>query len=122
MIDKKKLNFWRLVIIFSSYTGIMLLVLWMNPVQKASMMTDSMSGMASNMHLKNVTIYDLLENEMSGNANQMGTSSDDSKEQEDHAETESETKTWGLLTTIIIFALLPLIIGGSIILAIVWIK
>lgn len=118
MINKKKLNFWRLFSIFSTFTFIVLLALWINPVQKATMMTQGMAGMASSMHLQNSTIYDVLKNEESANASQTITNTSNNQMQED----KSEVKTLGLLTTLVIFGLLPLIIGGSIVLAIVWIK
>lgn len=121
MFDKKKLNFWRLAVIFMGFTGITLIALWLSPQEnKASMMTESMATMSS-MHLENVTIYDLIgstESDM-GEATASQTQTNDSSE---HHEEASTVKTMGIITTVIIFALIPLILFGTVILAIVWIK
>lgn len=115
MFDKKKLNFWRLAVIFSGVVAVSLFFLWASPHEpKADMMTESMGSIASGMHLSNATIYDLLQKpEMSGQTQDMSTHHPD--------ETTSMMRT-GTAATIIIFGLLPFIIGGTIILAIVWIK
>lgn len=116
MFDQKKLNFWRLAVIFAGFTGITLLSLWMAPREpKASMMNESMATMAK-MHLENVTIYDLTGPSEQGNQ----TSSSDSTQH--HKDESSGTKTMGIVTTLIIFGILPLLICGTIILAIIWIK
>ncbi|BCN29584.1 hypothetical protein bsdtb5_08790 [Anaeromicropila herbilytica] len=81
-------------------------------------MNKSMSSMAIGMHLENSTVYDLLQKEESINSDQNITKETSNQVNED----SSETKTLGIITTVIIFGLLPLILGGSIILAIVWIK
>lgn len=122
MFDKKKLNFWRLAIIFLGFTEVTLIALWLSPQeQKAAMMTGSMATM-SKMHLENVSIYDLvgsLENDMGSSSASQSQTEDSSQHHEEEA---SSVKTMGIITTIIIFALLPLILFGTIILAIVWIK
>ncbi len=122
MFDKKKLNFWRLAIIFLGFTGVTLIALWLSPQeQKAAMMTESMATM-SRMHLENVTVYDLVgssENDMgSTSASQSQTDINSSH----HDEEASGVKTIGIFTTIVIFALLPLILFGTVVLAIIWIK
>jgi hypothetical protein len=115
MFDKKKLNFWRLAVIFIGYTAITILSLWLSPqAQKAAMMNESMANM-SKMHLNNVTIYSLV----SGSDSKAQTEQPDTSQ---HHEASSGIKTLGVITTIIIFSLLPLLIFGTIILAIVWIK
>lgn len=121
MLDKKKLNFWRLAVIFMGFTIITLTALWLSPQEnKATMMNESMANMAS-MHLENITIYDLV-----GSSDTDVSSSDSATTQTDssqHHEGEtSGVEALGIITTIIIFALLPLLICGTIILAIVWIK
>lgn len=115
MFDKKKLNFWRLAVIFIGYTAITLLSLWFSPqVQKAAMMNESMANM-SKMHLDNATIYSLFNNPDSKTQTEQPDTSQ-------HHEAASGTRSLGVITTIIIFSLLPLLIFGTIILAIVWIK
>ncbi len=114
MFDKKKINFLRLAVIFSSFIIITLFFLWSAPnKQQASMMPGSMGNTMAKEHLNNITIYDLLK-------------LDEMKEQA-NSSTEAHHDNSALfqissLTTGIIFLLLPLIVGGSIVLAIVWIK
>ena len=118
MFDKKKLNFWRLTVIFMGVIVISLSSLWLSPQgTKATMMNVSMGNMAKNMHLSNITVYDLVDTPET----EAETQSDSTDSTEHHSE-KSGTKTLGIITTLIIFGLLPLLIGGSIILAIVWIK
>jgi len=118
MFDKKKLNFWRLAVIFMGFIVISLMSLWLSPQgKKATMMNVSMGNMAKDMHLSNITIYDLVDNPET----EEDTQSDLTDSAEHHSET-SGIKTMGIITTLIIFGLLPLLLGGSIILAIVWTK
>jgi hypothetical protein len=124
MFDKKKLNFWRLAIIFIGFIAITLSALWLSPQgTKATMMNESMANMAS-MHLNNVTIYDLI----GGNDTDTGSSASSivtkttSNSTQHHEGITSEVKIIGTMTTVIIFALLPLLLCGIIILSIVWIK
>lgn len=113
MFDRKKSNFWRLAVIYIGMTITILLLLWSSPFKSESaMMGGSMGSMMKSMHMSNTTIYDLLgypESEQ-----QMGGT-------ESHHE-NSPVYNMGVLTTGIVFLLLPLTIGGSIILAIIWIK
>jgi len=115
MFDKKKVNFWRLAFIFASITIIILFFLWISPYEpKSQMMNSSMGNMAKNMHLSNITIYDLLGGpEMSQGMKDMSSH---------HTNISSAVINMSFLTTSIIFILIPLIIGGSIILTIMWIK
>lgn len=124
MFDKKKLNFWRLTVIFLSFTVITLISLYLSPQEKkASMMDKSMANMAG-MHLENITIYDLVNSSDSETGNQdSGTAAQRTSNASQHHEDEnSAVRTMAIVTTIIIFTLLPLLICGTIILAIVWIK
>lgn len=123
MFDKKKLNFWRLSIIFAGFTAITLVSLWLAPqAEKATMMNTSMANMAS-MHLENVTIYDLVGSSDTDTSTDNTSMVSQSQSNDSSLNTVSNsTWTLGILTTIIIFSLIPLIILGSIILAIVWIK
>jgi len=127
MFDKTKLNFWRLAVIFSGFTVITLISLWLSPQEKkASMMNESisMANMAS-MHLENVTIYDLIgSSDTDSGSTDSGTvpqvtSNNSTLHHEDET---SGVRTLGIITTVIIFTLLPLLICGTIILTIVWIK
>lgn len=115
MRNPKKLHFWRLTFIFGALTIITLFFLWSAPeARKVEMMTTSMGNMAQSMHVSNITLYDLFREE-------------EGKEQmaQMHSHHQAQAPIiWNLsfLTTGLIFLLLPFIIGGSIILAILWIK
>lgn len=115
MFDKRKLNFWRLALLYTGATIVILFFLWSSPyTPKSQMMASSMGNMMKTMHLSDITIYDLIGNQMeeqsvSGTANH-------------HQDESSPIYNMGIITTSIIFLLLPFIIGGTIILTIVWIK
>jgi hypothetical protein len=119
VFDKKKLNFWRLAFIFLGLTITILFFLWSTPQEpKSKMMGSSMSRSMRQMHLSNPTIYDILTKGETQNQTQNQSSNPDSH----HQGQGSGIVKLNFLTTAIIFFLLPLIIGGSIILAIVWFK
>jgi hypothetical protein len=119
MFDKKKLNFWRLSLGFGGLVLIALMFLWSGPQEpKAQMMTGSMGNMMADMHGKNITIYDFFvdvapEEHSSGQAD---------NHESHHEDAPSAMRTANFLTTAIIFLLLPVILGGSIALAIVWFR
>lgn len=117
MFDKKKLNFWRLAVLFTGMTITILFLLWSAPYKpKAAMMDGTMATMMKSMHISNLNIYDLVQNPR---AQQPAASSADNTEE--HHENSPAYKI-GIMTTSVVFLLLPLLIGGSIILAIIWIK
>lgn len=115
MFDKKKLNFWRLAFAFGAIVSITLILLWGFPHEPAAQMTDSgMGNMMKQMHVSNMTIDDLL-----------GNSEDQSQMSSMHNSQTGQSLAviqLNFISTSAIFLLLPLIIGGSIILAIVWYK
>ncbi|MGJ7920265.1 hypothetical protein [Neobacillus sp. LXY-4] len=114
MFDKKKLNFWRLAVIYIGMTATILLLLWSSPFKsQTAMMGSSMGSMMKGMHASDTTIYSLLSNPVDQQQQMNGMAG--------HHE-NSPVYNIGVLTTGTIFLLLPLIIGGSIILAIIWIK
>jgi hypothetical protein len=118
MFDKKKQNFWRLAVIFIGLIVITLSSLWLSPQgKKAVMMNESMANMAK-MHLTDVTIYDLL------NSSEMDMSSGSSLTEStmNSSDDKAETETLGMVSTLIVFGFLPLLIGGIVILGIVWIE
>lgn len=115
MFDKKKINFWRLSFIFIGLIVITLTVLWSSVKEpSAQMMSGSMGDMMKEMHTSNITIYDLFGEESQKES--MGDM------QSHHQDQSSAIVSMSYLSTAVIFMLLPLIIGGAIILAIVWIK
>lgn len=119
MFDKKKLNFWRLAFIFFGLAIIILFLLWNSPQQqKAQMMSGSMGSTMKQMHVSNITIYDLLKNDEAQN----GMQSTMSEMASHHQNQGTGIYKMNFLITAMIFLLLPLIIGGTIVLAIVWLK
>lgn len=115
MWNTKKRNFWRLAFLFTSFAVLVLVMLWSSPRStQAPMMDQNMGSMMKQMHVARTTIYELLQR--GDHATQMD---------EMHSHHQSQAKVifqLNYLSTALIFLLLPLIIGGSIILAIVWIK
>ena len=115
MFDKKKLNFWRLSFIFIGITVLILFMLWSSPqASKATMMNSSMGNMMKSMHVSNIKIYDLFG--QSEHAKQMN------EVNQMHSNQAPIIYKLSFVTTSLIFILLPFIIGGTIILAIVWFK
>lgn len=114
MFDKGKLNFWRLTVLFLGMTITILFLLWSSPNKsKSAMMDSSMGSMMKNMHASNLNIYGLLQNP----SNEQSQASNTAEHHKDSAAYKI-----GVLSSSIVFLLLPLLIGGSIILAIIWIK
>ena len=120
MFSKKKIHFWRLAFIFAGITILILFFQWSAPnQQKAAMMNTSMGEMMKSMQLSNVNIRDLVKG---SNDMTQGSSSSSSSTDSHHSEDQSNILRMSTLTTAIIFLSLPLIIGGTIILTIIWIK
>jgi hypothetical protein len=119
MFDKKRINFWRLCFVFSGITIITLVLLWSSPkLPKAQMMDGSMGNMMKQMHVQGKTIYDLFSSD-----NGQSQMKENMKEMHSHHQGQSPViYKLNFLSTAIIFILLPLILGGAIILTIVWIK
>lgn len=115
MFDKKKLHFWRLAFIFTGITIVILFMLWSSPQQgKAAMMGGTMGSMMKSMHVSNIRIYDLLSKpDHTELMNQMN---------QQHRGQAPIIYKLSFITTALIFILLPFIIGGTIILALVWFK
>ncbi|MCX7746548.1 MAG: hypothetical protein N2645_06625 [Clostridia bacterium] len=135
MPGKKKLHFWQLAIIFGAITILGLAAAYgYGARDQAGMMSQSMGNMMGSMHLKNITLGDLLRREeqmemMQGQnqnpnqaagqaAQQRGTASHSGH----HGGSGSFLKTAHYLTTGTIIILLPFIVAGTIFLAIIWLK
>jgi hypothetical protein len=116
VFDRKKLNFWRLALGFMGFTMITLMFLWLGPQSpKAQMMTGSMGKMMTEIHAQNLTVYDFFADSIPEDHS--------AGEAENHHENASSAqRTVNFLTTATVFLLLPLILGGAIVLAIVWFK
>lgn len=120
-MDKRKLNFWQLSIIFGAITIIALAVSYGYGYKKqASMMNKSMGNMMSSMHLRNVTIYDLINRQEQMEALQGQNQSQNHSSH--HSESNSFLKVTHYLTTATMVILLPFIIAGAVFLAIIWLK
>lgn len=116
MFDKKKVNFWRLSLIFTGLAITVLLLLWNSPQEnKASMMGNSMGNMMKQMHIpSNITVYDLLnQGEQQSGMGQMHSQ---------HGGQSPAIFKLNFISTGLIFLLLPFILGGAVYLAIVWIR
>lgn len=117
MLNKKKLHFYQLCFISIGVVVITLLINWgYFPFEgkSESMMTKSMGGMMSSMHLKNIKLSELF---ISETQNKGSISSNNTTET-----TISYKKGIHYITTIIIIVLLPFIIAGTVFLTIIWIK
>lgn len=119
MLNKKKLNFWRLAFLFAGLAIITLVLLWNSPQEKqAQIMNGSIGNMMKQMHVSNITLYDLLVK-----GRQQGQMAEQMNEMHSHHQDQTPIiYKLNYLSTALIFLLLPLIIGDSIILAIVWIR
>jgi hypothetical protein len=115
MFNKTKIIFWRMAFIYGGIAVITLFLLWNSPsAGQSKMMNKSMGNSMKSMHLTNTTIYNLFRGEnMSKQMESMAS----------HMEKPDPIKyNVGFLGTSIIFLLIPFIIGGTIVLGIVWIK
>lgn len=119
MFDKKKLNFWRLAFLFAGLVITILFLLWSSPQEnQAQMMNGSMGNMMKQMHVSNITISGLL-----GKGGQEAQVGEIMSEMHSHHQGQTPIiYRLNYLSTAVVFLLLPLIVGGSIVLAIVWIK
>jgi hypothetical protein len=116
LFDRKKLNFWRLALGFLGFTLIILFLLWSGPQSpKTQMMIGSMGKMMTEMHAQNLTVYDFFINSAPEGYEAAGAESH-------HEDASNAQRTVNFLTTAAVFLLLPLILGGAIVLAIVWFK
>ena len=115
MFSKKKMYFWRLAFIFTGITILTLTLLWSSPnMPTKSLKNVNMSDMMKKEHAGNTTIYTLFKNkEQSSEMDEMVSHHQD--------QTELIIKA-NFLTTAITFLSLPFIIGGSVLLSIVWKK
>ena len=116
MLHKKRLHFWQLSGIFGAITVISILISWglrSNTGMNSGMMAQSMSSMMT-MHLKNVTVADLIRQE------EHTETAAGSSYTAHHEQSGGFLQTTHILTTGSIIILLPLIIAGSVFLFIVW--
>jgi t-SNARE complex subunit (syntaxin) len=121
LLSKKKLHFYQLCFISICVVIVTLLINWgyFKAEEKSkSMMTNSMGGMMSSMHLKNIKLSDLF---IAENENKDSTSSNINSNKSNEMAI-SYKKEIHYVSTIIIIVLLPFIIAGTVFLTIVWIK
>lgn len=115
--DKKKILFWRVAFVFAALTITVLIILWNSPrEQNTQMMEVSMGNMMKQMHVSNITIYDLMRNMEIPSQKKAQIS-------EMHSHHQGQATViykLNFLSTATVFLLLPFIIGGAVILAIVW--
>ncbi|WP_070000010.1 hypothetical protein [Cellulosilyticum sp. I15G10I2] len=119
-MNKKKLPFIQLAVIFGSITLMVLLYSWAsspNTASNSSMMEQSMGNMMK-MHLKNVTVADLVKPQNG----QIEISQGGNSIAGHHNAQYGFLKTMHYLTTATIVILLPFIIAGTVFLGIIWLK
>ena len=118
MIDKKKLHFFQLAIIFGLVTLFTLLNQWgySPPTNTGGEMMGSMGNMMISMHSRGATLADLLT--------QQEASETVVESSGGHQSHHSGSHLSGIhyITTTTIIVLLPLIIAGAVFLAIAWLK
>lgn len=117
MINKKKLHFYQLTIIFTAISIIALMYNWGNwskADKSESMMTDTMGKMMKSMHLGSVKMSDLFKSEAMAN--------NDNNQNSQVQEEGSYIKDLFNLSTIVVVVLIPFIIAGTVFLAIIWLK
>lgn len=118
MAKSKKQNFWLLVIVFTGITMVALQLEWNSPRgPEAAMMNQSMGNMMRGEHLQNITLSQLLSNNQP--ENMMGNASGHS---EHHGEMDQMLFGINRVTTLLIFSLIPLILGGTVFLVVIWLK
>ncbi|NPV92820.1 MAG: hypothetical protein HPY50_18800 [Firmicutes bacterium] len=111
---KKKLNFWRLALTFTAVT--IAAVLWVNGPNRGvvSGMDASMGNMMKKEHALGIRISDLFgPAEESPQMDQM---------HEHHTSQGQLIVSTHVLTTAAVMLMLPLVVAGSVFLAVVWIK
>lgn len=118
MLNKKKLHFWQLVLTFGAITVLALAASYgYNRTQQTNMMGLSMGNMMSSMHLKNITVNDLIRQQ-----EQVEAATGQDSMASHHNNGNGFLKTIHILTTASIIILLPFIVAGTVFLAIIWIK
>lgn len=120
MLDKKKYHFWQLALIFGAITVLALAASYgFARGRKATMMGQSMGNMMQGMHLRDITIGDLVRRQ---EMDETAWSTQPQGMESHHQSTGSMLESMHQLTTSVIIVLLPLILGGVIFLAILWTK
>lgn len=118
MPNKKTHHFWQLVLIFGAITVLALAASYgYSRTQQAGMMGSSMGNMMSSMHLRNITVNDLIRQQ-----EQVETATGQDSMASHHGEGNGFLKATHTLTTATIIILLPFIIAGTVFLTIIWIK
>lgn len=118
MIKSKKRSFWLLTIVFAGITMVALQMEWSSfRGPESTMMNQSMGNMMRQEHLGNTTLPHLLA--YNAPENMAGQSSGHSNH---HGETDRMMFGINRVTTVVIFSLIPLILGGAVMLAVIWIK
>lgn len=107
-------SFWILLILFGLLTIAGLMI--NQSAQSGSMgdmMSMSMGGMMKQMHASNLTVAELLQSAYESHGMSMG-------DMAGHHEIPPLLQSIGFLSTVTIFILLPLILGGTALLLVLW--
>lgn len=119
-MQKNKLPFWQLSTIFIMITLLTLGISYgygieQNTGMMSQMMGSSMGNMMGSMHAQNITIPDLIRQQ-----EMMEAATGQNQDHASHHEDAGPLKTTHYLTTATIAVLLPLILAGTVFLAIIW--
>ncbi|MCL6606357.1 MAG: hypothetical protein K6T94_26110 [Paenibacillus sp.] len=118
MFNKQKKPFWQLCSVFAVIVGLVLAISWGNRTENVAQMNHSMANMMRDEHLGNATVQDLFSSETSDSA-EVAT---DNGEHTGHHSQEGKLYTMHIITTAMLVLSLPIILAGTVFLAIVWPK
>lgn len=120
MLDKKKIHFWQLTFVFASITILALAYSYGSYNGNQSQMMSTSMGQMMGMHLNNITVRELITQQEQVDLNQNQTQT--SEHSSHHSGMNNFITIIHFLSIAIIVMLLPFIMGGSVFLAIVWLK
>lgn len=118
MFNKQKRPFWQLCSVFGVIIGLVLALSWGNRTEDVAQMNHSMADMMKDEHLGNTTVQELFSFEESDNPEVAA----DNSEHTGHHIQEGKLYTMHIVTTALLVLTLPMILAGTVFLAIVWPK
>ncbi|WP_310828740.1 hypothetical protein [Paenibacillus pedocola] len=118
MFNKQKKPFWQLCSVFAVIVGLALALSWGNRTENVAQMDHSMANMMKDEHLGNTTVQDLFT---FGTNDSVEVASVNSEHTGHHSQ-EGKLYTMHIVTTALLVLTLPIILAGTVFLAIVWPK
>jgi ABC-type sugar transport system permease subunit len=120
MFNKQKKPFWQLTSVFAVIVVVVLALSWGYRTGNVAQMNHTMADMMKDEHLGNTTIRDLFTFEAEDSTEAPTT--DNNSEHTGHHEQNSRLYATHIVTTALLVLSLPIIVAGSIFLAIAWPK